>query len=64
MPEIILASASAARLGVLRGAGLNPVVIVSGVDEAAITAPTTAGLTQQLAIAKATASRAVAQKGS
>jgi septum formation protein len=55
VPEIILASASAARLGVLRGAGLNPVVIVSGVDEAAISAPTTAGLTQQLAIAKATA---------
>jgi len=55
VPEVILASASAARLGVLRGAGLDPVVIVSGVDEAAITAATTAGLTQQLAIAKATA---------
>jgi len=55
VPEIILASASAARLGVLRGAGLDPVVIVSGVDETAIAASTTAGLTEQLAIAKATA---------
>jgi septum formation protein len=55
VPEIILASASASRLGVLRGAGLDPKVIVSGIDEAAITAPTTAGLTEQLAIAKATA---------
>jgi septum formation protein len=55
VPEIILASASSSRLEVLRSAGLNPVVIVSGVDEAAITAPTTAGLTQQLAVAKAAA---------
>src|ERR1700677_2957525 len=63
VPEIILASASAARLGVLRGAGLNPVVIVSGVDEAAITAPTTAGLTEQLAVAKATAVASGRDKG-
>jgi septum formation protein len=55
VPEIILASASASRLGVLRGAGLDPKVIVSGIDESAISAPTTAGLTEQLAIAKATA---------
>jgi nucleoside triphosphate pyrophosphatase len=55
VPEIILASASTARLNVLRGAGLDPKVIVSGVDETAITAPTTAGLVERLAIAKATA---------
>ena len=30
---MVLASASPARLGVLRGAGIDPVVRVSGVDE-------------------------------
>ena len=53
VPEIILASASPARLAVLRGAGLDPKVIVSGVDETAFTASTTAGLVEQLAVAKA-----------
>ncbi|KAA1421113.1 septum formation inhibitor Maf [Nocardioides humilatus] len=33
MPTFVLASASPARLKTLRSAGLNPVVIVSGVDE-------------------------------
>ena len=55
MPEIILASASPARLAVLRGAGLDPKVIVSGVDESPYTAPTTAELVERLATAKATA---------
>ena len=55
MPEIILASASPARLAVLRGAGLDPKVIVSGVDESPYTAPTTADLVERLATAKATA---------
>jgi septum formation protein len=55
VPEIILASASPARLAVLRGAGLNPKVVVSGVDETAFTAPSTARLVEQLATAKASA---------
>jgi septum formation protein len=36
--RLILASASQGRLGVLRGAGIDPVVRVSGVDEDALTA--------------------------
>ena len=36
--RLILASASAGRLGVLRGAGIDPVVHVSGVDEDAVAA--------------------------
>jgi septum formation protein len=51
--NLILASASPARLQVLRSAGLRPEVIVSGVDESAITAPTTRELTLALARAKA-----------
>jgi septum formation protein len=53
--RVILASASPARLALLRAAGLEPEVIVSGVDEAAYSAPTTAELTGLLARAKATA---------
>jgi septum formation protein len=63
MPQIILASSSAARLGLLRGAGLEPKVIVSGVDEEAFTAPTTAGLVAVLAEAKAKAVAARVQHG-
>lgn len=37
--RLILASASPARLGVLRSAGFEPEVIVSGVDEAGVTGP-------------------------
>lgn len=55
MTELILASASPARLGVLRAAGLEPKVIVSGVDESAVTAPTPADLALVLAKAKARA---------
>lgn len=54
-PAIVLASASPARLAVLRGAGLSPRVVVSGVDESAFAAPTTAELVTQLASAKAEA---------
>jgi septum formation protein len=53
--RIVLASASPARLGVLRAAGLNPEVVVSGVDESAFTAPTPAALAGLLAQAKAAA---------
>ncbi|MEO3861099.1 nucleoside triphosphate pyrophosphatase [Acrocarpospora sp. B8E8] len=53
MTEIVLASASPARLGVLRDAGLDPKVIVSGVDEDAIVAATPNDLCLALAQAKA-----------
>src|ERR1700761_9373528 len=51
--RVVLASASPARLAVLRAAGISPEVIVSGVDEDAYTAPSTGELTQVLASAKA-----------
>src|SRR6185437_8778507 len=51
----VLASASPARLAVLRAAGLGPEVVVSGVDETAFSADTPAGLAGQLARAKAAA---------
>ncbi len=55
----VLASASPARLAVLRAAGIDPVVFVSGVDEPAIEAASThlgpAGTVTALALAKAEA---------
>ncbi|MER7107964.1 Maf family protein [Streptomyces sp. NPDC000229] len=51
--RLVLASASPARLGLLRQAGLTPEVIVSGVDEDKFTAPTPAELALALAEAKA-----------
>ncbi|MGI5402524.1 Maf family protein [Streptomyces sp. CA-135486] len=51
--RLVLASASPARLNLLRQAGLAPEVIVSGVDEDAVTAPTPAELALALAEAKA-----------
>ena len=56
--RFILASGSPARLATLRRAGVEPEVIVSGVDESAITAPTPRELVQRLAEAKM---RAVAE---
>lgn len=53
--RFVLASASPARLATLRRAGVEPEVIVSGVDEAAITAPDTSTLVGRLASAKAAA---------
>jgi septum formation protein len=52
---LVLASASPARLGLLRQAGLDPVVVVSGVDEDALSAPTPGELALVLAEAKAKA---------
>ncbi|WP_345697433.1 nucleoside triphosphate pyrophosphatase [Kitasatospora terrestris] len=52
---LVLASASPARLGLLRQAGLDPRVQVSGVDEDAISAPTPGELARVLAEAKAKA---------
>ncbi|MFF3327727.1 Maf family protein [Streptomyces sp. NPDC002889] len=54
-PRLVLASASPARLNLLRQAGLAPEVIVSGVDEDALSAPTPGELALVLAEAKATA---------
>jgi septum formation protein len=50
---LVLASASPARLGLLKQAGFDPRVIVSGVDEEAVTAATPAELARVLAEAKA-----------
>ncbi|ONK11883.1 nucleoside triphosphate pyrophosphatase [Streptomyces sp. MP131-18] len=58
--RLILASQSPARLGLLRQAGLAPEVIVSGVDEDALTASSPAELARVLAEAKAAA---VAERG-
>lgn len=52
---LVLASASPARLGLLRQAGFAPRVVVSGVDEDAVTAESPAGLALVLARAKASA---------
>jgi len=51
--RVVLASSSPARLAVLRAAGLDPEVVVSGLDESAYTADTPAELAGLLAQAKA-----------
>jgi septum formation protein len=51
--RLVLASQSPARLGLLRQAGIAPEVIVSGVDEEAVTAPSPGELALALAEAKA-----------
>jgi septum formation protein len=61
--EIVLASASPARLAVLRAAGLDPEVMVSGVDESAFSAGTPAELAARLAQAKAAAVAAGRDRG-
>ncbi|MGH3165390.1 MAG: Maf family protein, partial [Trebonia sp.] len=53
--RVVLASQSPARLTVLRAAGLDPEVIVSGVDESLFSAPTTEELVGVLAAAKTSA---------
>lgn len=58
MTRLVLGSASSGRLAVLRGAGIDPLVVVSGVDEDAVMAglPATASpdaVTGALAAAKA-----------
>lgn len=58
-PRLVLASASPARLRTLRSAGVEPEVVVSGVDEEAVTAATPAALAGLLAACKA---RAVAER--
>ncbi|MGY1747099.1 Maf family protein [Blastococcus sp. SYSU D00695] len=51
--RLVLASASPARLALLRQAGLRPEVVVSGVDESTVTAPRVAERVALLAAAKA-----------
>ena len=51
--RFVLASASPARLATLRAAGVEPEVIVSGVDESVVTAPSPAALVLELAKRKA-----------
>jgi len=54
-PALVLASASPARLATLRAAGLDPAVVVSGVDESAVTSADPALLAAELATLKARA---------
>ena len=54
-PRLVLASASPARLRLLRQAGIEPEVVVSGVDEDSITGLPPTELVCALAVAKATA---------
>ena len=61
--RVVLASASPARLAVLRAAGLDPEVIVSGVDESSFSAATPAELVAVLAQAKASAVAARVSRG-
>ena len=51
--RLVLASASPARLSLLRQAGLSPEVVVSDVEESTVTAPRVAELVALLAAAKA-----------
>ena len=55
MRPLVLASASPARLRLLQAAGFAPRVLVSGVDESALSADTISELVVSLARAKATA---------
>ncbi|GAA1620665.1 Maf family protein [Nonomuraea maheshkhaliensis] len=63
MPVIVLASASSARLALLRSAGLDPKVIVSGVDEDSFSAHSPAALSLVLAKAKAEAVASELEEG-
>lgn len=52
-PRVVLASQSPARLATLRSAGLDPDVLVSGVDESVVTTPDPEQLSVELARLKA-----------
>ena len=55
LPRIVLASASPARLKTLQAVGINPDVVVSGVDEDRIVEPDPSALALRLAQLKAVA---------
>lgn len=63
MGPLILASASAGRLRLLRQAGFDPLIIVSGVDEGAVSAADPITLVMELALAKASAVAAKLSNG-
>ena len=54
-PRLVLASASPARRAMLRAAGIEPIVVVSGVDESVVVEPDPARLSLRLATLKAEA---------
>ena len=55
LPTVVLASASPARRAVLQAAGIDPVVLVSGVDEDAVAAGLGDAKAQDVVVALATA---------
>ena len=60
MTRLVLGSASAGRLKVLRQAGVDPVVVVSGVDEDAILSGLGSGVAPENAVAALAAAKAAA----
>jgi septum formation protein len=61
--DLLLASASPARLAILRSAGIEPSVVVSGVDESQVTEADPARFVSRLAELKARAVRAQVGEG-
>lgn len=58
MTRVVLGSASAGRLSVLRQAGLDPLVVVSGVDEDAVTASLPPGTAPERVVGALAAAKA------